>query len=71
MQEERCGVVTQRVFCQRCDTDDSSSLVDVFDSLLGPAEVGVGHCCAVSKIQLDVGPQRVTLKHSTASVSYR
>lgn len=66
MQEECCGVITQGVLCQRCNTEYPSRLVDVFDPLLSPAQVGIGHSCAVAKIQLDVGAQRVTLKHSTA-----
>lgn len=40
----------------------------MFDPLLGPAQIGIGHSCAVAKIQLDVGPQRVTLKHSTVGL---
>lgn len=66
MQEQRRGIITQRVLCQRCDTDDSSSLVDVFDPLLSPAQVRVGHSCAVAEIQLDIGPYRVPLKNNTA-----
>lgn len=64
MQEESRAVKTQRVLRQRGDTEYSRRLVDMFDPLLGPAQVGVGHSCAVAKIQLDVSPQRVTLKHS-------
>lgn len=63
MQEKNCGVVTKQIFCQCCDTEDSSGFVNVFDPLLSPAQVGVGHSCPITEIQLDVGPQRVTLKH--------
>lgn len=68
MQEKCCGVITQRVLCQRRDTEYSSRLVDVLDPLLGPAQVGVGHGRAIAEIQLDVGPQRVTLKRGTAEL---
>jgi len=69
VQEQCGGIVTERVLCQSCDTEYSSRLVDVFDPLLGPAQVGVGHGCAVAEIQLDVGTQRVALKHNRASFS--
>lgn len=68
MKEERCGIITQHVFCQRCHTEDSCRLVDVFDPFLGPAQVRVGYGCAITEIQLDVGPHRVTLKHNTAGL---
>lgn len=72
MQEECGRIITQCVLCQRCDTEYPSGLVYVFDPLLSPAQVGVGHGCAVTKIQLDVSLQGVTLKrHSGTSVSYR
>ncbi|MEQ2172735.1 hypothetical protein GOODEAATRI_024339 [Goodea atripinnis] len=41
----------------------------MFDPLLGPAQVGKGDCCPIAKIQLDVGPQRVSLKHSKTELS--
>lgn len=66
VQEERRGVITQRVLCQRRDTEYSSRLVDVLDPLLSPAQVGIGHGGAVAEVQLDVGPQGVSLKHSRA-----
>ena len=62
VQEERGGVVTQHVLCQRRDAHDASSLVDVPDPLLRPAQVGVGHRRAVAKVQLDVGAQGVALE---------
>lgn len=36
----------------------------MLDALLGPAQVGVGDGCPITKVQLDVGPQGVTLKHT-------
>lgn len=62
MQVECCCIIAQQVLRQRCHTHDASSFVDVFDSLLCPAQVRVGHCCAVTEIQLNVGPHRVALK---------
>lgn len=69
VQEESGGVITQHVLCQRGDTKYSRRSVDVFDSLLSPAQVGVRDGCAVTKIQLDVCLQGVALKqNSRASV---
>lgn len=56
MKEECCGVITHVVLCQGRDTEYPGGFVDVFDPLLGPAQVGVGHGRAIAKIQLDVGP---------------
>lgn len=62
MQVERCRIITQWILCQRCDTDDSSSLVHMFDPLLRPAQIRVGHRRAITEIQLDVGSYGVALK---------
>lgn len=70
MQVKRCAVVTQRVLCQRGNTEDSSRLVDMLDAFLSPAQVGVRHGGAVAEIQLDVRPQGVPLKRNTAGFSF-
>lgn len=66
MQKECRAVITQHVVCQGGDAEYSSRLVHMFDPLLSPAQVGIGHGCAVPEVQLDVGPQGIALKHSTA-----
>lgn len=62
MQVECCCIIAQHVLCQRCHTHDASGFVDMFDSLLRPAQVRVGHCCPITEIQLNVGPHGVALK---------
>lgn len=62
MQVERCRIITQWVLRQRRDTDYSSNLVHMFDALLCPAQIRVGHRRAITEIQLDVGSYGVALK---------
>lgn len=62
VQEEDSSVWAQAVLCICCHLEDSSTLVHVPDAVLHGAEIGVGHCNAISKIKLDVCPLEITLQ---------
>lgn len=62
MQVEGWRVEPEAVLRQRCDSEDARTAVHVPDALLRPAQIGVGHGRTVSKVQLNVCPQRVALK---------
>lgn len=62
MQVECCCIIAQHILRQRRHAHDASSFVDVFDSVLCPAQVRVGHCCPIAEVQLNVGPHGVALK---------
>lgn len=61
MQVQGAGVSSQAVLSDSSDTEDSCAMVHMSDTLPRPAEVRVGHCRPIPKVQLDIRPHRVSL----------
>lgn len=61
MQVQGARVRSQAIFCDGGNPENSCAMVHMPDTLLRPAKVRVGHCCSISKVQLDIRPYRVSL----------
>lgn len=62
MQVEHGSLRAEAVLPGGGHTVDPHGFVDVFDSVLNGAHVGVGHSVAVSKVQRDARPRPVALQ---------